>query len=106
MPFTIGYDGDALPPGDQFAAHYDEHADRDGQRFEFVALVHEPDDEHDAEVLPMYRIRFDDGTEIEAWPEEVGYPHTCDRQHGDRDDLHALFAVTAEYKRRTDEGAT
>lgn len=46
-------------------------ADYIGQPFTIVAVIDEPDDTHDAEVLPMYRIRFADGFEVDAWPEEV-----------------------------------
>lgn len=54
-----------------FAAHYDQYRERDGQHFTLVRVIDKADDDHDEEVLPMYAIRFDDGTEIEAWPEEV-----------------------------------
>lgn len=30
-----------------------------------------PDKEHDSESLPMFRVRLDDGREIEAFPEEL-----------------------------------
>ena len=55
-----------------FRTDFDQYRDRDGERFTFVRVVDTPDEHHDAEVLPMYVIRFDDGVEIEAWPEEVG----------------------------------
>ncbi len=35
------------------------------------ASITDADAERDVKVLPMDRIRFADGTEIEAWPEEV-----------------------------------
>lgn len=57
-----------------FTTPYQQHADREGQPFEVLAKVTEPGDHHDAEVLPMYRIRFQDGTEVDAWPEEVEEP--------------------------------
>ena len=44
---------------------------RNGQRFEVVGDITKPDGTHDEEVLPMHRIRFEDGTEIEAWPDEI-----------------------------------
>ncbi|WP_152346618.1 hypothetical protein [Brevibacterium sp. CFH 10365] len=55
-----------------FESPYDEYAERNGQSFTHVREISEPDDAHDPEVLPMHVIRFDDGVEIEAWPEEIG----------------------------------
>lgn len=52
-----------------FRAVFEEHAERGGQRFTVLAVVDA--DEHDDEILPMVRIRFEDGTEITAHPEEV-----------------------------------
>jgi hypothetical protein len=55
-----------------FRTPYDQHRDRDGQQATVVRHYTEDDADHDiTEVGPMYRIRFADGTEIEAWPEEV-----------------------------------
>lgn len=56
----------------KFKSPYEQYANRVGQEFELVRTITEPDATHDAEVLPMYVIRFADGEEIEAWPEEVG----------------------------------
>ncbi len=55
-----------------FTTLYEQHKGRIGQAFTIVRTITEPDETHDAEVLPMYVIRFSDGVEIEAWPEEVG----------------------------------
>jgi hypothetical protein len=41
-----------------------------------VRQITEPDATHDAEVLPMYVIRFEDGVEIEAFPDEVEVTET------------------------------
>lgn len=54
-----------------FTTPFDQHKDREGEPFTLVCVIDQPDQTHDAEVLPMYLIRFADGTEIEAWPEEV-----------------------------------
>jgi hypothetical protein len=54
-----------------FVTPYDQYSDRIGQRFTVLAIIDKADATHDEEVLPMYRIKFVDGTEIEAWPEEV-----------------------------------
>lgn len=62
------------PIGDSFTftSPYDQHADRIGQQATVTRHYTEDDDQHDiSEVGPMYGIRFADGTEIEAWPEEV-----------------------------------
>lgn len=56
---------------DTFDSPYKQHAERNGQPFEIVKTIDKPDSEHDVAVLPMYGIRFEDGEEIEAWPEEV-----------------------------------
>lgn len=55
----------------KFRAVYDQHSNRDGEEFFLVKVIDTPDESHDAEVLPMYLIRFNDGQEIEAWPEEI-----------------------------------
>ena len=55
----------------KFHAVYDQHSNRDGEEFSLVKVIDTPDESHDAEVLPMYLIRFNDGQEIEAWPEEI-----------------------------------
>lgn len=54
-----------------FQSPYDQYRERIGQPFTLIREITEPDAGHDAEVLPMYVIRFPDGEEIEAWPEEV-----------------------------------
>jgi hypothetical protein len=46
-------------------------ADHVGQPFTVVKMYAVPDETHDLEVLPMYRVRFPDGFETDAWPEEV-----------------------------------
>lgn len=72
-----------------FQTPWSDHRDRIGQSFELVRIVDQPDDSHDAEVLPMYVIRFPDGVEIEAWPEEVaagwpGWEHHSEHPIGER----------------------
>lgn len=54
-----------------FKSVYSQYRDRNGQTFTHVMTIDKPDSTHDVESLPMYVIRFNDGTEIEAWPEEV-----------------------------------
>lgn len=56
---------------DTFTTPYEQHAAREGEVFTVIETITEPDEKHDAEVLPMYRIQFADGATIEAWPEEV-----------------------------------
>jgi hypothetical protein len=54
-----------------FTTPFDQYKAHEGQPFELVGMFDVPDDNHDAEVLPMFLIRMSDGLEIEAWPEEV-----------------------------------
>ena len=54
-----------------FTTPFEQHQDRVGEPFTHVRTIDTPDATHDAEVLPMHVIRFEDGVEIEAWPEEV-----------------------------------
>jgi hypothetical protein len=48
-----------------------EHQDRRGQEAEITQVVAEADDTHDWEALPMFRLRFPDGHEIEAFADEI-----------------------------------
>jgi hypothetical protein len=54
-----------------FRTPYEQYRVREGQRFEVVRVIDAADAEHDAECLPMYVVRFGDGAEVEAWPEEL-----------------------------------
>jgi hypothetical protein len=60
-----------------FTTPFDQHRDREGQSFAVLRKITkrniraEERAEYDTEVLPMYRIRFADGFETSAWPEEV-----------------------------------
>lgn len=47
--------------GERFASELN------GKPFTVLAVIDQADAEHDEEVLPMYRIRFDDGYEVDAW---------------------------------------
>ena len=65
-------DNDRLGKSIVFDSPYEQYKERIGQEATIIAYFTEDDDEHDiSEVGPMYRLRFDDGTEIDAWPEEV-----------------------------------
>lgn len=55
----------------KFKTPYSQYKHREGEEFTIVRKITEPDENHDAEVLPVYIIRFADGEEITAWPEEV-----------------------------------
>lgn len=48
-----------------------EFAARKGTPATVVAHITEAGPDTDEEVLPLYRVRFEDGREIDAWPEEV-----------------------------------
>jgi hypothetical protein len=54
-----------------FTTPYEQHRDREGQSFALVREITEAESDYDAEVLPMFIVRFPDGVEIPAWPEEV-----------------------------------
>lgn len=53
-----------------FAARFDQHADRNGQTFTLIGTV-DPGAYDKAECGEMFVVRFADGVEIHAWPEEV-----------------------------------
>jgi hypothetical protein len=53
-----------------FVAKYDQYAERNGQSFTVLGAV-DPKTYDAEECGTMYSIRFADGAEIEAWPEEV-----------------------------------
>jgi hypothetical protein len=59
------------PPEGIFQSPYDQYRHRIGDHFIVLKTFTEEDENHDLEVLPMFLIRFDDGVEIEAWPEEI-----------------------------------
>jgi len=52
-----------------FTTPYSQYADREGQPFAVIRQL--SDKKRDPEVGVLYLIRFEDGTEIHAWPEEV-----------------------------------
>ncbi len=54
-----------------FFATGSEHQDRRGHEAEITQLIAEADDTHDWEALPMFRLRFSDGHEIEAFADEI-----------------------------------
>jgi len=47
---------------------------RNGEPVTVVRAIRHADNAHDLEVLPMYIVRFEDGTQIEAWCDEL-QPH-------------------------------
>ena len=63
-------DGDAVAQKGIFTTPYRKYADRKGQAFTVLGVVNPAT--YDADKCGvMYRIQFDDGAEIEAWPDEV-----------------------------------
>jgi len=55
---------------EKFFTIYDDHKSRNGQRFE--VLGKKPAHEYDIEYVGvMWKIRFEDGTVLDAFPEEV-----------------------------------
>lgn len=53
-----------------FTAKYDQHAERNGQTFTVLGAV-DPKTYDATECGEMFSIRFADGVQIDAWPEEV-----------------------------------
>lgn len=60
-----------------FVTYFDQHRDRIGQPFEVLRKITRRNAtaadlrEFDREVLPMYKIRFPDGFETAAFPDEI-----------------------------------
>lgn len=95
----------------EFTTNREELKHHEGQPYTALSITDRPDDAHKVEHLPLHRIRFADGTEIDAISEEV-LPNTGDvecamvieRRYGDyRDktrawvllrDLNGLAAAT------------
>lgn len=59
------------PVKDAFRTGFDQYAERNGQPFAIIGYIDDVDAEHDQESLPMFKIRFEDGEEVEAWPDEI-----------------------------------
>jgi hypothetical protein len=57
-----------------FFATGSEHQDRREHEAEVMQVIAEPDDTHDWEALPMFRLRFTEGHEIQAFAEEISLP--------------------------------
>lgn len=73
-PQITGIYGPDFEVGHEFTFHgpYDQYEDRKGQKATVIGLITENTDEVDVnEVGYMYRVRFEDGFETLAWPEEV-----------------------------------
>ena len=56
---------------DEFDTPYEDYQKYNGKSFEVVRRMSYADDDIDLECLPKWVIRFEDGVEIEAWPEEI-----------------------------------
>lgn len=55
---------------DTFVTPYDQYADYNGQKYELIRRC-TTEDGWDLEILPAWKIRFNDGYVIDAWPEEI-----------------------------------
>ena len=55
----------------KFWSPYEEFAKRIGQPFSLVKVEKNASENCDGTMSDMYRIKFQDGAEITAWPEEV-----------------------------------
>ena len=62
---------EALGFKDKFTTPYDQHKDREGQKFDVMRRLMYSTGEADLECLPMWRIMFSDGYAIDAYPEEI-----------------------------------
>lgn len=60
---------------------------RNGRAVTIMRTITEPDDSHDAEVLPMHAVRFHDGFETELWPDELVEFTATGNTRGYRDTL-------------------
>jgi hypothetical protein len=59
-----------------FTSPYDQYADRIGQEYKLIREI--PHKEFDyREIGKMYIIQFPDGTQIDAWPEELEHTDTA-----------------------------
>lgn len=56
---------------DTFQSPYEQYRSKNGMKFHIIDVITKKDKDHDEEVLPMYIIRLEDKTVIEAWPEEI-----------------------------------
>lgn len=54
-----------------FYTPYDQYKEHNTKLCRIVKVYDEVDDRHDEEALPMFDIVFEDGTKIEAYPEEL-----------------------------------
>lgn len=55
----------------KYESPYEDYQKYNEKPFEVVRRMSYVDDNIDLECLPKWIIRFDDGVEIEAWPEEI-----------------------------------
>lgn len=64
-----------LPYREAFRAMFEQYAERNGQSFVVLGEVSTEEagkiEQVDADSFPMYVIRFPDGHETHAWPEEI-----------------------------------
>lgn len=54
-----------------FKTDYSLYKHRNGQEITVVREITEPEEGFDAEVLPMFEIRFPDRHRIACWPDEI-----------------------------------
>jgi hypothetical protein len=54
-----------------FSSPYDQYQEYNGETCKIINVFAEPDERHDEEALPMFEVVFEDGTKIEAYPEEL-----------------------------------
>ena len=60
-----------------FETQTEDMRDKFGWRCIILKVFDTPDEDHDEECLPMYLVRFEDTSEAEAFPEELGTEWIC-----------------------------
>jgi len=72
-PVTLTAAAGYTQVGKTYTAHLSKHMHLDGKPFEVLGASNTTEFDPDT-FGPMYRIKFECGTEIDAWPEEVEVP--------------------------------
>ena len=56
---------------DTFETSFDDYSRYNGKHFEVIRRIDNIDDDCDLDILPQWKIKFEDGIEINAYPEEI-----------------------------------
>ncbi len=55
----------------KFYTRDSDHKHRNDQEVTIIKMINEPDLDHDLEVLPMIKVRFADGVDLDVWSDEL-----------------------------------